>query len=440
MPMMKSPKEKGLFSSEPNIDRILLNGIHCHEVHPKPVNNNKKQNLRISTTTKTLTKTTTMQQYVELRKRQQMLQHNTAAAILSQQPVPVTDMTQFSLSPLACRITSTIEYAILHNNNEVVRRSTSIQNKKIRQQKKVVKFATNQNVTILYDVDTAALSRKASVALFWYTAQDYTKFRTESNDMATYASGDLDYQQFFMNTLYPYCCHTASTIISGNKTMTDKTGNNIVSPVSPSDSDSDSTVSTYSNSSSTALTDNDSCSSSTSSINSCASPSIVDITNSAAADIAELEMMSKYRGLERVIFRHILQDLKINYIKRCVQEEAENCYFDSDESDMVLDDCSSCDINMNESTNPSTTGISTSNFRQYLFTSQIIAQFAGQIDRIAVVQDNYEYFLEQQRLQLERLKLARDLKKKSSSNAKWKREKSHHIDDCSNFHKQTIEI
>ena len=334
-----------------------------------------------------------------------------------------------------------MERAILHSNTDVVRWSTSFPSTKIRQPKKVVRFTTNHNAVIRYDVDMYALSKRAYVALFWYTAQDYAKFRSESNDMATYAAGDLDYQQFFMNTLYPYCCRMATTISSANQSMKSTTGNTVDTSMSPTDSDSDSSLSTNSCSSigSTAPTDDDSCNSSISNCNSSASPSFLETKYTDAVEIAELEMMIKYRGLERIIFRHILQELKVDFIKRRVKEEADNCYFDDDNSDMILDDCTSCSI---ESTNSTTTGISPGYFRQYLFTSQVMAQFVGQIDRIAVVQENHEYILEQHKLHLERLKLARDQKKKRSNKAtgKWKRGE---IDDYymyENFHQQTIEI
>lgn len=429
---MKSPKDKISLSSESN-GAVLLNGATGQGLLTKS-GSSKKKTLEISTTT-------TMQQYVELRKQQQTLQLNVTTAIRPQHPIAI-DMTQFSLSPLACRITTTIDYSILQTKNDDILWSKSSPNQKLQQQKKVVRFATNQNVTVLYDVDTIVLSKKAHVALFWYTAQDYARFRTESNDLATYACGDLDYQQFFVNTLYPYCCHMATNISAGTNSYISTIGSNDATPVSPTDSDSDSTISLYSNSSSTVLTDNDSCGSSISSSNSsvATSTSLVDTTNTAAVDTVELEMMSKYRGLERIIFRHILQDLKIDYIKRCVKEEAENCYLDDDESDMVLDDSFSGDICMTESTNASTTGNSTgnsSNFRHYLYTSQIIAQFVGQIDHIAVVQDNQEYFRQQHKLKLKRLKLARDQKK---SKAKWNTGGNDGSYSYENFHKQTIEI
>jgi hypothetical protein len=446
--MMKSPKDKCLFSSEQKIDDVLYNDVP-NKVPTKPVHSSKQQNLRISTAT-TATSTSTMQQYFERRLQQQILQKKKASTIRPQNPIMTADMSQFSLSPLACRITSTIEQAILNYKSEQLR-CASISSKKIRQPKKVVRFATNQNVTIRYDLDTNVLSKKASTAMFWYTVQDYAKFRTESNDIAAYAAGDLDYQQFFMNTLYPYCCHMAKKGFRSGNDTTNNMGKNIIMPVSPTDSDSDSTISTCSSgSNSTAPMDTDSCGSSTCSNSSSVSSSVViDMTNNDdVLDVAELEMMSKYRGLERIIFRHILQDLKIQYIKRCVKEEAEKCYFDSDESDMDLEDgtTTSCDIRMTESTDSSTTETSfPSNFRQSLFTSQIMAQFNGQVDRVVVVQDNQEYFLEQQKLQLERLKLAKAQKKKRRNKAKGdtSRRKSHQnedICDYENFHQQTIEI
>ena len=157
-----------------------------------------------------------------------------------------------------------------------------------------------------------------------------------------------------------------------------------------------------------------------------------------AVDTSELEIMSKYRGLERIMFRHILQDLKFEYIKRCVREEAENCYYDSDENDMDLDDCSTIDP-----TSTSTIGIDTGNFRHHMYTSQVMAQFIGQIDQIVVEQDNYEYFLAQHKLQLEQKKLAREEKKKRYSKAKRNRGKGDQKDDycCyEHFRPQTLEI
>lgn len=155
-------------------------------------------------------------------------------------------------------------------------------------------------------------------------------------------------------------------------------------------------------------------------------------------DASELEMMSNYRGLERIVFRHILQDLKINYIKKCVAEEADNCYFDvdDDENDMVVDDSSISKIVVVDNST-STTGMNTNDFRQYMFTSQFIAQFVGQIDRIGVNRDNHEFLLAQRKLMKEQQKKLRYKK------AKRDRGKSHPSDDHGsdeNFRQQTIEI
>ncbi len=398
--MMKSPKEK-------NIDVVLLNGTNGHEKSTREIVSG------------------TMQRYVELRMQQQMIQR-------PPQPPNFSDGgARFTMSPLTCRIMSTLE----SNKADDVRLSNSFHSKKRGKATKVVTFATNLNVTIRYDIDIDAMSKKAAAALFWYTAQDYAKFRSESNDMSTYASGDLDYQQFFMNSLYPCCHHMASTIRTGNKTASSPTGSNSTTsqPLSPTDSDTDSTISAYSNCSttSTAITDTDSCSVSVGSNNSSASQSILIDTT---IDTSELEMMSKYRGLERITFRHILQGLKINYIKKCVAEEADNCYFD--ENDMVVDDSSISNIVVVDD-NTSTTGLNASDFRQYMFTSQFIAQFVGQIDRIGVNRDNHEFLMAQR-------KLVREQQKKLRSNkAKRDRGKSHPSDDhgsYENFRQQTIEI
>ena len=408
--MMKSPKEK-------SIAMILLNGNNGHDKSAKEI------------------VTGTMQRYVELRMQQQMLQRPTT------RPLNFADgATQFTLSPLTRRIMSTIESNNADDDDDDVRRSNSFHSKKRGKAAKVVTFATHQNVIIRYDLDIDAVSKKAAAALFWYTAQDYARFRSESNDMAAYASGDLDYQQFFTNTMYPCCQHMASTIRTGNKTTSSPTGSNSATsqPLSPTDSDSDSTISAYSScSSSTTITDTDSCSSvfSGSSDNSSTSQSILMDTT---MDASELEMMSNYRGLERIVFRHILQDLKINYIKKCVAEEADNCYFDvdDDENDMVVDDSSISKIVVVDNST-STTGMNTNDFRQYMFTSQFIAQFVGQIDRIGVNRDNHEFLLAQRKLMKEQQKKLRYKK------AKRDRGKSHPSDDhCSdeNFRQQTIEI
>lgn len=429
--MMKSPKDKSLFPSEPNINGVQLYGMSAPAVPTKRFSSKRQENLKIATTA-------TLQQYVELRKQQQIMQRNSAVAVFH--PPIIPDSTQFSLSPLACRITSVVENALFHNISDNIGRSTvRKQNNSQCKTKKVVTFATNQNVIIHYDIDTNTLSKKASVALFWYTAQEYAKFRTESNDMATYGSGDIDFQQFFLNTLYPYCRHIAGTIRNGKTSIFSPSDNNIAVPVSPTDSDSDSTISTFS-SSSTALTDNDSCTggSSISSNHSSLSPSIGETMYNEAVDTSELEMMSKYRGLERIMFRHILQDLKFEYIKRCVKEEADNCYYDSDENDMDLDDCSTIDP-----TSTSTIGIDAGNFRHHMYTSQVMAQFIGQIDQIVVEQDNYEYFLAQHKLQLEQKKMAKEEKKKRCSKAKRNRGQGDQKDDhysYGNFRPQTIEI
>jgi hypothetical protein len=288
-------------------------------------------------------------------------------------------------SHLSSRIFATLTSNTISSNRHVLLTHQITTTKKPRTN--CVKFATDRNTTIhynpegigyrYYDNNDKSITTSLS-SLLWYTPNDFQKFRAESNDIATYALGDVDYQQFFLNTLYPFCCSYA---VPSSTDRAINMANTLMKHESISDTESD-TTSTCSNSTDTNTNDT-----TTSDCN-------ID-------DATELEMISKYRGLERVMFRDILQDLKLSYIKECIKEQNESCYYDVDDTDNENDDDDpgmdndECTKNIENQQRRKD-----ADFRNYMYTSSNMAQFYGQIDAI-VAQDifaekDFQIYVKQQ--------------------------------------------
>jgi hypothetical protein len=443
---MKSPTGK-IHVSEPNIDIVLSHENVVAPRRPTTITKQvqKKKPItgdvsRIQASVDTTNKVS-LQEYLKLRTGKDDKTHRSSTSRST------ASTATYSLSPLTSRITSILEEALLSSasdknmcsssNPELLWITSAPLRKKTRKFKKNVTFAMHRNVYIPYNTIDATHTvmgcpisindRKASIAILWYTAQDYAQFRTECNDMATYALGDVDYQHFFMNTLYPYCCSMARSIRKRiNATTSPSRKSSMAPPLSPTDSDTDSTTSVCTISTETTESGSFSNSSHSSELSS-SSLFVVssnDMVTTTEAEAIELEMIRKYRGLERIIFRHIVQDLKMEYIKFRVKEAAESCYFDDDDDDCTMG--SHDDTMSDKSSQPSVVC-------HYVYTSQCMAQFLAQIDRLGVLQDNQDYYHRiQQQIKERNQRKADHYKNRNKKNQDQKYD--------TNFCEQTIEI
>jgi hypothetical protein len=237
------------------------------------------------------------------------------------------------------------------------------QSKIIKKKVQTVTFAVTA-ITILYpDYHSMDGVIPSIPSLLWYNSADFQRFRSECYQIATKASGDVDYQQFFLRSLYP-----AATAIA--TTASDKTYSMDVQI------DAQPTLQ-VSKVSTTVLYP---------------FPIVPDtkLTTKGSATLGienfnELNMISKYRGLERIIFRNLVQPSKLSYIQDCIR-----C-------------CQSNNDNANQQNHENITGDnlldgfnldSSPGFRQNTL-SQIVAQFYGQIDEI-IVQEQIRMELQQE--------------------------------------------
>lgn len=179
-----------------------------------------------------------------------------------------------------------------------------------------------------------------SPADLWYSASDFQRFRAESYEIAAKASGDVDYQHFFINLVYS----KASTVATA--------ANFGLSETFPSV--------TY-----------------TPFAGLYANPRTNTFMSICIDNFSDLCMLSQYRGLERIIFRNLVQPTKLSYIESCIQHHKQ--------------------IGETESLIGSSLEKSNS-FIHHAVASQIVSQYLGQIDDIVVQEQVRADFQDQHEL------------------------------------------
>ena len=180
--------------------------------------------------------------------------------------------------------------------------------------KKNVSFSSAV-ITILYSNDQSDESIETS--LLWYSASDFQRFRADSYSIAAEAAGDVDYQHFFLGSVYSKAATMSSSAINDCTSLSPSVN------YAPHNG-------LYANSSSN---------------------NYMAITIDTFIDLC---MISKYRGLERIIFRNLVQPSRLSYIDDCIQYHKPNGRLDQ----RVLD----------------------GSFRQYTVASLIVSQYLGIID------------------------------------------------------------
>jgi hypothetical protein len=160
----------------------------------------------------------------------------------------------------------------------------------------------------------------------WYSASDFQRFRADSYEIAAKASGDVDYQHFFLNSVYSKAATVATSASCGlsetfpSVTYTPFTG-------------------LYAN------------------------PRTRNFMSICIDNFSDLCMLSKYRGLERIIFRNLVQPSKLSYIESCIQHHKQ-----IGETESLIGKS----LEKNNS------------FRHHTISSQVVSQYLGQIDDIVV--------------------------------------------------------
>jgi hypothetical protein len=128
--------------------------------------------------------------------------------------------------------------------------------------------------------DPSGEAAKIIPSVLWYSASDFQRFRAESYEIAAKASGDVDFQHFFLNFVFAKAAATAA-----NHDLPDTSPAVTYAPFARLH----------------------------------ANPKTRNFMSISIDSYSDLCMLSKYRGLERIIFRNLVQPSKLSYIEGCIQ-------------------------------------------------------------------------------------------------------------------------